>query len=264
MRLFTFGCSFTQWEWPTWADIIHRDNFTGFHNLARCGAGNVYIFVQLMDAIQNKKITADDTVMIMWSSVCREDRYIKGDWLCPGNIFTSGIFSLEFIEKFYDVDGFYHRDIPLIHATQMILDGIGCKHHIMSMVDIVNHDQYETYDNSSQPNLEDLFKTYESSLSRVLPSVHNIIFDYDYNNRLIAGYKTREGIRICHPTPSEHLEYIEKVLPEYTISDETRAWVASENDKVIKSYEGDWAGTRSRFHSVVPEIMEIYEEKNVR
>ena len=264
MRLFTFGCSFTQWEWSTWADIVHRDNFTGFQNLGRCGAGNVYIFTQLMEAIQKKNINSDDTVMVMWSSVCREDRWYDGGWKCPGNIFTSKHFGLDFMQKYYDIDGFYNRDIPLMHAAQMILDSIGCRHHIMSMVDVVNHDQYETYDNSDQPYVKDLFETYESSLSRILPSVHNVIFDYDYNNRLIAGYDTREGIRICHPTPSEHLEYIEKVLPEYDISDQTRDVIAQEDAKVIEDLAGDWAGTRNRFYDVDPELMEIYGEKNVR
>jgi len=264
MRLFTFGCSFTQWEWPTWADVIHRDNFTGFHNLGRTGAGNVYIFTQLMEAIQKKKITSDDTVMIMWSSVCREDRFLNGKWVCPGNIFTSKMFTLEFMKNYFDIDGFYQRDIPLIHATQMILDSIGCKHHIMSMVDVVNHDQYETHDNSQEPHVKDLFETYHSSLERILPSVHNVIFNYDYNSRLIAGYDTREGIRICHPTPSEHLEYIEKVLPEYEISDQTRQWVELQNTDIIKSLEADWAGTRNRFYDVEPEIMKIYGDKNVR
>ena len=31
--------------------------------------------------------------------------------------------------------------------------------------------------------------------------------------------------RDYHPTPVEHLEYIEKILPEYTISDSTVDWV---------------------------------------
>ena len=264
MRLFTFGCSFTQWNWPTWADIIHCDNFTGFHNLGRSGAGNVYIFAQLIKAIEQNKITDKDTVMIMWTSVCREDRFVNGEWRCPGNIFTSKAFDLTFMEECYDIDGFYHRDLPLIHAAQMLLDSIGCKHHIMSMIDMVNHDQYEIYDNSEQPHIKDLFETYKSSLERILPSPHNVIFNYDYNSRLIAGYDTREGIRICHPTPLEHLEYVEKVLPEYNISDKTRQWVAHEDANVIKDLESDWAGTRHRFYDVEPELMEIYGDKNVR
>ena len=26
MRIFTFGCSFTQYHWPTWADILINEN----------------------------------------------------------------------------------------------------------------------------------------------------------------------------------------------------------------------------------------------
>jgi hypothetical protein len=37
-----------------------------------------------------------------------------------------------------------------------------------------------------------------------------------------------------HPMPAEHLEYLDKVLPEITISDNTRTWVKQENELVLK------------------------------
>ena len=44
-RLFVFGCSFTQYRWPTWADIIAKDNpHLEYFNTANSGAGNLYIF----------------------------------------------------------------------------------------------------------------------------------------------------------------------------------------------------------------------------
>lgn len=260
-RLFTFGCSFTFWEWSTWADIVGRDNFSEHKNYGRIGAGNQYIFTSLIEAIKRDNITQADTIMVMWSSVARHDYWFRGEWRTQGNILTS-IPRLEWLNSFYDIDGFYFRDLPLITAGQLILDSIGCKHHVMSMVDITNHDQFELNDNSQEPSLRDLFETHSDTTQRILPSVHNIIFNYDYNSRLIAGYPKREGIRICHPTPAEHLEYIESVMPEYEISDQTRAEVSDENNKVIESLDGDWAGTRHYMFDVPPEIQKFNSWRN--
>ncbi len=40
MRLITFGCSFTDYSWPTWADIIARDLDCEYENWAIGGGGN--------------------------------------------------------------------------------------------------------------------------------------------------------------------------------------------------------------------------------
>ena len=46
-RFFAFGCSFTNYYWPTWADIIGQDsNF--YENWAQPGAGNHFIFNSIM------------------------------------------------------------------------------------------------------------------------------------------------------------------------------------------------------------------------
>lgn len=252
-RLFTFGCSFTTWEWSTWADIISRDNFSEYKNYGRIGAGNQYIFTSLIEAIKRDNITQSDTIMVMWSSMARHDYWFKGEWKSPGNILTSCP-RLEWLNRFYDIDGFYFRDLPFITAGQLIIDSIGCQQNVMSIIDIVNHDQFSFKDNSQEPRLLELFETHSDTTQRILPSVHNVIFNYDYNSRLIAGHPKREGIRICHPTPSEHLEYIESVMPEYEISDQTRADVLAENNQVLKSLEPDWAGTRHYMYDVSPEI----------
>ena len=43
-RFFAFGCSFTSYYWPTWADIIGQEFSDRYYNLAMCGAGNEFMF----------------------------------------------------------------------------------------------------------------------------------------------------------------------------------------------------------------------------
>jgi hypothetical protein len=73
-RLFTFGCSFTHWIWPTWADI-YATQFDFFENWGYPSAGNLYIFNSIIEANKRHKFTADDTIVIMWSGILRSDYY---------------------------------------------------------------------------------------------------------------------------------------------------------------------------------------------
>ena len=79
-KLFTYGCSFTKFEWSTWADIV-GSTFPEHINYGRTGAGNQYIFNHVMQSIAKKEITKNDTVIVCWSGIDREDRFYKSKWL---------------------------------------------------------------------------------------------------------------------------------------------------------------------------------------
>jgi len=67
-RLFTFGCSFTNYKWKTWADIIGTQ-FEEFQNWGKSGSGNFFISSSLYECHSINKITKDDVVLIMFSSI---------------------------------------------------------------------------------------------------------------------------------------------------------------------------------------------------
>ena len=69
-RLYTFGCSFTNYKWNTWADIIGRD-YEVFENWGQSGAGNQFVLNSLTECIQRNCLDSNDVVMIMWSTPCR-------------------------------------------------------------------------------------------------------------------------------------------------------------------------------------------------
>ena len=89
MRIFAFGCSLTQYFYPTWADIlIHQYKSQGYEgsNWAKSGAGNMYINSRLWEANTIHKFTKDDVILLQWASMYREDRYHMGKgWWTPGN-----------------------------------------------------------------------------------------------------------------------------------------------------------------------------------
>jgi len=205
--------------WPTWADILGRE-FDYYENWGKVGAGNMHISNSLVEASIKNKFTKDDTIMIMWSNVMREDRYTTKElkWDTPGNLYTK-YHNKDYIKKFITVRGCYIRDIPLMHLVSHYLEKIGCKYEFMSMVDLNNASQGEYVDTSLEVN--DILEFYKETIIKFKPSIHNIIFNNDWHTRPLVNNKRDD----YHALPLEYLEYLDKVLPEYKISNDTRDWI---------------------------------------
>lgn len=76
-KLSTFGCSFTQNVWPTWADYAGC-YYSQFDNYGHGGSGNRQIFNKIIENLENIK---KGTVIIEWSSFLREDRILPREKL---------------------------------------------------------------------------------------------------------------------------------------------------------------------------------------
>lgn len=125
-RVFALGCSFTGYRWPTWADIIGRSQCPGaeFFNLGRAGAGNPYIVTQLVQANNKFQFCETDLVMVMFTGFTREDRYINGNWVTPGNIFTQNFYPEDYVAKYSDPKGYAVRDIALMELAYTYLENL--------------------------------------------------------------------------------------------------------------------------------------------
>lgn len=182
-RLFTFGCSFTHYRWPTWANIMGQE-FDQFENWGKSGGGNHLILYSLIEAVQRKNIGADDTIAIMFTSVGREDRWLRGEWYTPGSIYNSDL-DEKYIQHFTDPTGFYLTNLTVIDSIVKILQHIGCHYHLMSTV------PFSTVDDSFLKKIFKLKKDvasqvndlYQSSLQQINSSVFEIIFNSDWDSR---------------------------------------------------------------------------------
>jgi hypothetical protein len=272
MRLFAFGCSYTKYKWPTWADILGRE-YDYFENWGQSGAGNHYIFNSLIECNQRHKFSANDTVMIMWSSIAREDRYVGETWITPGNIYSQETYSKEFVKKFADNRGYLIRDLAFIQAAKLLLDNIGCKFKFFSMVPIVNISEFANTLTVKQDI--DCLELYKDSINMICPSVWEVVFNKKWSSR--TRYADKEvyektagvdwpnfdayiknnysnlsekikhevlkwrlsnagpwgmGVYDCHPIPILHLEYLEK--NGITLSDSTKQWTNAVNTLLME------------------------------
>lgn len=122
-RLFTFGCSYTHYAWPTWADIIAVDRNLSLYNFAQAGLGNVGIHQRVLEADCKYNFTDDDTIMIMWTSWCREDM-IKGmAHEAAGSIFSK--YSIKHLRQNYSyADIIVKNSNAIIYTNKVYKDNI--------------------------------------------------------------------------------------------------------------------------------------------
>ena len=235
-RLFTFGCSFTQYHWPTWAHIISK-GFDQFRNYGHPGAGNSYIFSSLMESIKRDNITKDDTVIIMWTTVAREDRWTKDRrWICPGSIYNQDEYDDNFVKKFADPTGYVIRDIAHITACKKILESIGCEWKFLSMVPIQYYDDsvYASETIEIDQAIKDL---YSEELSSIESSIYEVVFDCKWWSR----DELKPNLPDDHPTPVEHLMYIDQVIPQFTVKQGVRDLVNFIDQDIKLDKPFDWS-----------------------
>jgi len=227
-RFFAFGCSFTiNNSRPTWADIVGQQ-FASRENWARGGSGNQYIFNSLVECNQSRRFTPDDTVMIMWSSTTREDRYVKnkGGWIGNGNIYWQNIYSQEWIKQLACERGYLIRDLAFIAAARDLLKAWGVNYKFFSMIPL---NTAESTNGLVSHTNQDIFDLYSDVISEIEPSVFEVVFNGEdwqkKQSNFGAWIDQANGIRDAHPDPLEALEYVNKVLPDLTIKQTTLDWV---------------------------------------
>ena len=229
-RFFAFGCSYTLYKWPTWADIIGQSYNNNYYNYGMFGAGNIYIFNMLMQADQIHKITKNDLVIIQWSSILREDRYIDKKWITKGGL--PNYYPAEYIKNYFDMRGFFIRDIAMIKAAKDLLEKIGCKFYFISMCGVglslnINLDdtQFELSKTSS-----DVIDLYKDVLETIQPSFYSVLGQVP-KPFLLTNYVT---LNDSHRVPSDHLVYIKQVLPEFAPLDDE--FVKSADSQIREVY----------------------------
>jgi hypothetical protein len=232
-RFFAFGCSFTKYYWPTWYNIIAQE-ISESYNYGKNGAGNFFIFQSLMEAVIKHKINKDDLVMIMFSNVTREDRFVKNrGWITPGNLYFQTEYDQKFLEKYLCDHGYLMRDLNLLQGCKLALDSIGCDYKLMSMVPFDS----KKSDGGKMSEVNYLLEFYQPVLQSLNPSVMDVVFDGDWNTRQPRpSYHVpwqKELYFDNHPTPTEHLEYLQTTIPNIEFSNSTLEYVKEVNNLVL-------------------------------
>ena len=239
-RFFAFGCSFTNYKWPTWADIIGKDIET-YHNWGHQGAGNHFIFNSVVECDARYNFTQGDLIIIFWSTKEREDRYLNNKWTHANAHSVEQEYSKEWINKwFFDTRSQLIRDLAFIKSTQTILKSKNCDWANLSWNEFFNNSKMrdrfntssdkeslitlwrqnckEVYNGNGIPDFfddQDVIKIYQD----VFTNISNVYRWFDEEQQINTTKRLDN-----HPTPSEALLFLDWLWPNNTISESARQY----------------------------------------
>lgn len=240
-RLFVFGCSFTNYVWPTWADLLGVE-FDYYENWGKEGIGNRAIAERVSECYAKNKFTKDDVVIVQWSSHLRYDWYkdifnknekeIEG-WAVHRDS-PVGNTNTQIKNKIFSEKAFVLHTLNYIVLVQSLLKMTNCKWFMTGMGDIRNlgfdlEGYYPDKNTSIKDNYQDEsesfiiwkkfpeFKFYENviwndNITKWLPSIFDTVKKYhwltwnfyqDYTNRLLTDN---------HPSPMQHQIWLNQYL----------------------------------------------------
>lgn len=220
-RLFTFGCSFTNYRWSTWADCLAPE-FDEFYNWGQSGGGNNFILNSVMEADQQHKFSTNDTIIVCWTDVMREDQYTN-KWQTLGNIIDNKIYTKEYVARLTE-RGALIKNLAYIKSTKVFLESkSNLSWKFMSMCDI-------THDNlwaDTPIGANDVIELYRDVIDSILPSFKKVLRPLGWGGPY-PGWCEQNRNGDPHPNPAEHLEYLDSVLPGWVTNQETRVKMLEE------------------------------------
>lgn len=229
-KMFSFGCSYTNYHWPTYADYIGT-MFENYRNQGISGSGNKRIFNIVCSHLH--KFTKNDFVVIQWSGLERNDKILPpthnridtfsnrriddGTWFSNGSVFeNNGFFSEEYRTNYFSYDEQYEMLISYCKCLKMILDNIGCKYLFIFMSNPLNP-------LLKKLNGEPLAIYYESELrNRMLESFYKKYNHEHFNREFIRNLNFYKKCLFHLQTEIEQNEepnYIASDLNEHFIKD---------------------------------------------
>jgi len=239
-RFFAFGCSFTSYKWPTWADII-GSNVPYYENWGSPGKGNHYIFNAIVECNAIHRFNQDDLVIVMWSKVNREDRYHNGSWIDGYPAVLEETYGKKWCMK-YAVDERANliRDLAMIKASQSFLDNSGCDWTnliwsplVNLNIDTVSSDKAKLFISDGDAGIKYWAELSDALADITTPTTELICSDVVniYRDIFLKFEKNMYGIGLhkagaddMHPTPREHLDYIKYIWPNIELNSQLADW----------------------------------------
>lgn len=266
-RLFTFGCSFTNYNYPTWADII------GFHypiyeNWGKPSQGNSFILSSVIEADKRNNFNKDDDILILWSGIDRFDFYQFGNWTVkhmayPHNdTFSCCPDGYEILSSTFKSACHGYLDNKEVNFRSMDWQGPCINKDIDRLFDLSsdieqvkfqqNTKKTKRFDYVEYQNfLNNLYKRLSGpswpTLNQILNGKHDVTDEYvlkeleDFKEKIYyhSDWNFEEEVVDRHPFPKQHLEFVKTYFPDLKISADCEKWINEIESEILDgSYRG--------------------------
>ena len=217
-RLFTFGCSFTRYYWPTWADML-GNSYDHFENWGNSGLGNRAIFERLSECIVHNNISKGDTVIIQWTEFHRFDFYLPlpslpEGWSQGGNILTSTTVPKEILALWNEKSYIMHT-LNYINMAVRLLESLECTWYMTSIrnlySDAIEHPEFMKYCQVFQH-------------SNFLMPISAFLENYEFPKKELFDHRKNVVDKDEHPTPIAHYAWLNEILAPKLSLEIDHAW----------------------------------------
>ena len=212
-RLFTFGCSYTHFYWPTHADLL-GEQFDELHNWGLSGLGNRAICERLSECIMHNQFNDDDLIIVQWTDFHRYDWHDPknlGDfcnWRTGGNIWSKPV-EIEWIKDTWNEFSYTLHSMNFIHLGNALTRQLPCKVYHTSMIDykpILTNTPFEKYLSVIDSNWILDFTTFCEQNNYKGVEHRQSYFDEIVKNKVPKVFIDR------HPTSDLYIKWIEEVM----------------------------------------------------
>lgn len=213
-RLFTFGCSFTEYRFPTWANIMNKTMpSVEFYNFGKSGGGNTLIANRITEANMKYKFCETDLIMVMWTTVCREDRWLPStkSWISPGNIYSqfeySSFTTESYLKKYGTPITYLIRDLSTMEMTRSYLNSLPSDSFMMLSTPIDYQQDVEDITTTS------MLETYKDLLNSFPPDMFSHELNGEWSDDIkYECFDKRNGYMTdYHPGPARYAAYLKKI-----------------------------------------------------
>lgn len=212
-RFFTFGCSFTEYRFPTWANIMSKMMPDAeFYNFGQSGGGNTLIASRVAETNMKYKFCDTDLIMIMWSTLCREDRWLPSAnaWICPGNIYSQKVYedftTDAYLKKYGQPITYLIRDLATIEMTRGYLETLPCDS--LAMLSTPFDFQQDKNDEVAQS----IIAAYKPLIDSFPRNMYDFEMGSNWNSSITyVPNGQKEPISDYHPSPRRYASYLKKI-----------------------------------------------------
>ncbi len=259
-RLFTFGCSFTSWPWPTWSDIIAYELDIPYYNWGLSGTGNASIHARMVECDILHSFNEDDIILAVWSTWSREDRYNvkttrldRPGWSSTGDIFQNSYYDKHFIDSYWSLSNDIMKNSTAIISANRMFD-IKFNGHISTPLINLHNDTALNFNDEER----ELALFYEDHIPN----------DGEY---VIGKHSCRyQNINDCHPDIISHLDYVvEYICPKLnmTLSNKTVDFFTGMHYHLV-DFTNNFVNIRqtekTHWARLAPTVLESYGWTNAR
>jgi hypothetical protein len=236
-RLFTFGCSHTQYRWPSWANILGL-GFKEFYNFGQPASGMFYMKYQFFYAKEHFKFHKNDTLLFMLSDEARIDYVKDKEWFNSGLAFNSKHLLGDKLFDHYTLTHAIESTYINLYYLKRELDEIGCNYEIMyAFPHLINEDD-NFFDDNIKKICEKMYRLTNTDIKPLTDFGKKMESELGYKNYTFYRDKNKKIGNVvldthfedAHFTVITHLEYVKKYLSKY---------YDDKNDDIVKKWHLD-------------------------